>query len=121
MDLSGNGRLIELQNDAICSCNSRGRYIQASNLEDCRRWRIVVLCKLVRSFDNEERFARLNLLWQCLGPPQPRDPEAEWVQWGGLHVEVISPGRDHDHLHLRGVRGHQTRGAVVQKANISYL
>ena len=90
---------------------ARGRYIQASNLEDCRRWRIVVLCKLVSNDNNEERFARLNLLWQCLGPPQPRVPEAEWIQWGGLHVEVISPGRDHGHLHRRGLRGHQTRGA----------
>ena len=109
MDLSGNGSKLErqiIQFELI----ARGRYIQASNLEDCRRWRIVVLCKLVSNDNNEERFARLNLLWQCLAAPQPRVPEAEWVQWGGLHVEVISPGRDHDHLHLRGVRGKQTRG-----------
>ena len=39
------------------------------NLEDCRRWRIVVLCKLVDSGSGQERFARLNLLWAALQQP----------------------------------------------------
>ena len=39
---------------------SRGRYIHISKLEDCKRWRIVILCKLGNSCTTENRFARIN-------------------------------------------------------------
>ena len=78
------------------------------NLEDCRRWRIVVLCKLVDSGSAQERFARLNLLWAALQQPSLASGGGGgggWRQWGAVQAEVISPGLDTRHLYMRGVRG----------------
>ena len=76
------------------------------NLEDCRRWRIVVLCKLVDSGSGQERFARLNLLWAALQQPSlASGGGGGWRQWGAVQAEVISPGLDTRHLYMRGVRG----------------
>jgi len=85
----------------------RGRYIHISKLEDCKRWRIVILCKLGNSCTTENRFARINLLWQCLQQPAGVH-DGVWSQWGVLHAEVISPGVDKEFLYLRGVRGKHT-------------
>ena len=71
--------------------NIRGRYIQVSKLEDCRRWRIVVLCKLANISTNETKFARLNMLWQCLEEPCG-DSDQVWSQWGVLHTQILTPG-----------------------------
>ena len=88
---------------------SRGRYIHISKLEDCKRWRIVILCKLGNSCTTENRFARINLLWQCLQQPAGVH-DGVWSQWGVLHAEVISPGVDKEFLYLRGIRGKHTGG-----------
>ena len=74
------------------------------NLEDCRRWRIVVLCKLFDSGSGQEKFARLNLLWAALQQPSLASGGG-WRQWGAVQAEVISPGLDTRHLYMRGVRG----------------
>ena len=68
----------------------RGRYLQVSKLEDCRRWRIVLLCRLIGSTDDnsqEEKFVRLNLFFQAL--QQPVGDSSMWIQWGVLQVLTV--------------------------------
>jgi len=84
----------------------RGRYINVSKLEDCRRWRIVILCKLTNHTSSQRKFARINLLWQALQEPKG-DVDLNWIQWGVLQGEVLSPGVENTFLYLRGIRGKQ--------------
>ena len=73
-------------------------------MEDCRRWRFVILCKLVDSSCGEERFARVNLFWQALEEPRG-DASLDWSQWGVVHGEVSSPGQTAAGVYLRAIRG----------------
>ena len=86
--LTDSGNLIDRtelhQNNGFLT---RGRYLQVSKLEDCRRWRIVLLCTLRGSNDNsqEEKFVRLNMFFQALQQPDGNSTRT-WVQWGVLQV-----------------------------------
>ena len=89
------------------------------NLEDCRRWRIAVLCKLVDG--GQEMFARLNLLWAALQQPSlASGGGGGWRQWGAVQAEVISPGLDTRHLYMRGVRGRLGPGSC-SLLNMPYI
>ena len=89
------------------------------NLEDCRRWRIAVLCKLVDG--GQEMFARLNLLWAALQQPSlASGGGGGWRRWGAVQAEVISPGLDTRHLYMRGVRGRLGPGSC-SLLNMPYI